>query len=625
LNQPDLAMIHRSATLQVEGSRDVQDLALPAGYRLLIGGTVVGWRSASGELLGRESALSMLRSAAPEGLEQVTDSLEGRYFVLLLRPDGSAELAVNAFGQIDIYYQRVGEQCVFATDLSLLPVARGAAGYDQAALAHTLLVHERRPPKRHTLYRDVSRLGVRERVQFGEKAVIAASSFRAMPVRPYGDRELNDYADLLLDAVRVRGSRKGNVVYLSSGWDSTALLACLVALYGAGKVRAVIGRMRYSERSGVINQFEIDRAKAVADHYRVPLDLVEFGYCDEGPALLERLRPLLQANQLSSLVALNHWQLAEHTARTSNGGESVFAGEISDGAHNLGFSQYVTMFHASLEFREYADKMGSYLFGPKFLESFTGGKFSSDPVYNLLRNSAGDAVFDAPRDGHSDRVTQFLASLFLRSTRIPLWSLSNRKLLTPAGRELYASEMEASYLRPVAEAVTSETLYSWYLHLYNSFHWQGSTVTPLWVTAEAHALTMQVPFWDSRLQEFLSCMPENWGRGLDLHPTKYPLKWALKNRIPYPMHLQVGPHSYTYDVVQGFSLAAELLYASSFRGYFRDRLRERRYLEVLSPEVFDLEYLERLTDRYVEGTEVRGGELSDLGALCWFSAIGWYN
>ena len=35
------------------------------------------------------------------------------------------------------------------------------------------------------------------------------------------------------------------------------------------------------------------------------------------------------------------------------------AGEISDGVHNFGFSQFLTIFHPSLEFREYADKMAS--------------------------------------------------------------------------------------------------------------------------------------------------------------------------------------------------------------------------------------------------------------------------
>ena len=52
--------------------------------------------------------------------------------------------------------------------------------------------------------------------------------------------------------------------------------------------------------------------------------------------------------------------------------------------------------------------------------------------------------------------------------------------------------------------------------------------------------------------KFLNEMPESWGRGLELKPTKYPLKWMLENCINYPMELQTGPHSYLYDINPSF-------------------------------------------------------------------------
>ena len=54
-------------------------------------------------------------------------------------------------------------------------------------------------------------------------------------------------------------------------------------------------------------------------------------------------------------------------------------------------------------------------------------------------------------------------------------------------------------------------------------------------------------------------MSENWGRGLDLNPTKYPLKCMLKNDVDYPLHLQVGPHSYLYDIDPDWNVISELL------------------------------------------------------------------
>ena len=74
--------------------------------------------------------------------------------------------------------------------------------------------------------------------------------------------------------------------------------------------------------------------------------------------------------QMATSMAFYQWlELGNYVASNSNG-EAVFSGEISDGAHNFGFSQMLTVLeHPVHEFREYSDKMASYLFGPTFLKS----------------------------------------------------------------------------------------------------------------------------------------------------------------------------------------------------------------------------------------------------------------
>jgi hypothetical protein len=49
-------------------------------------------------------------------------------------------------------------------------------------------------------------------------------------------------------------------------------------------------------------------------------------------------------------------------------------------------------------------------------------------------------------------------------------------------------------------------------------------------------------------------MPTCFGRGLELLPAKYPLKWTLEKRTKYPFYIQEGPHSYLYDDNQSISL-----------------------------------------------------------------------
>ena len=133
------------------------------------------------------------------------------------------------------------------------------------------------------------------------------------------------------------------------------------------------------------------------------------------------------------------------------------------------------------------------------------------------------------------------------------------------------------------------------------------------------------PFNDYRVIDILSKAPESWGRGLDLHNTKYPLKWVAQNKIKFPYELlQEGPHSYLYDVIEGFSLVAEITYRSGVVDFFRETLVDKPYRKILSDEVFDINYLDRLCDDYLNGVEVRGQDFNNLYTIIILCITGWY-
>jgi hypothetical protein len=223
-----------------------------------------------------------------------------------------------------------------------------------------------------------------------------------------------------------------------------------------------------------------------------------------------------------------------------------------------------------------------------------------------------------------ERKERFAESFFISSARIPFISLSNNKLITAQGRDKYQSTMHKGYFTDFVKDVTPQTLYAWILHLYNSFHWQGSTVKGMSAAATHYGLNISMPFWDSRLHSFLSAMPESWGRGLDIKPTKYPLKWMLKNKVDYPFHLQVGPHSYLYDIDPNWSADADIIYGSSGKPYFKEAIKKYQYEAILQPSHFNLPYLKKLTDDYVNDKKVTGQERTDLKNLIGLSLIGWY-
>jgi hypothetical protein len=625
---PDVSLVElvskvssTSPGIWVEAGQDVIVRDAGGGRRLAVVGALTGVR-VDGRLSDRETAI---RHVIADGAAAWADRIEGRVLLVEIAADGSCVVTADRFGQRDLYMQEVAGGRVLATRLDLMPVALTGAAPDAMAYAHALTVYGFRPPKRHTFYRGVSRLGVGESVVVTPGAVeIRARSFHAAQTERYDDSHLEDYSDAFLEGLRARASENGNVVYLSSGWDSTAILAGLVHLFGPSKIRAVAGRMVYADRSGVINQFEIDRAQKMADFFGVPLRVVDFDYRRNAPDLIRRVQPELRAHMMGGITAINHWILAE-AAADGPSGEVCFAGEMSDGAHNLGFSQYATYFHPVVGFREYFDKAAGYLYSPSFLRRLHAGDFVDDPLYQWLRGRVGAAAFDVPATSDAGRVQQLIASCLLRGVRVPLWSLSNNRLLTQGGRERFLEEVEGSYLGEAATHATPETLYSWYLHLYNSFHWQGSTVATIPVTAEYFGRETALPYHDGRLQDFLSAMPESWGRALDLHPTKYPLKWMLTHRIKYPLSLQEGPHSYLYDVDPTFNHSAEALYGSSMRDFFVDALQGRAYRGWCDAGVFDVAYIDTIVDRYLAGTEVRGAEMNDLWALCVLTMSGRYG
>lgn len=622
----NLNTLYRADDMLIQGDSDVQSLGLPNGKKLFYVGNLIGMRG-SNDTMSNFSQNDLNKLFLSGVSEDSVKKLEGRFLMMLCNPSkATVEVFVDRYGQFDCYCYSQADKIVFASDLSLFPESPSKDGYDQVGLAHSLTVYGYRPAKKHTIYKNVHRLGVGEIALIEvDNVEIKQSKFKPIEVGDYEEADLEHYADLFLDALKIRGSDSGNVVYLSSGWDSTSILGGLVHIYSADKVRAVIGRMRYSERAGIINPFELDRAQKVVDYYGVPLEVVEFDYTKEVPHVLGHLKDTMKSNFIATGNIFTHGILADHVAINYDSGESVFAGEISDGVHNLGFSQYVTIFHPVLEFREYSDKMASYLYGPTFMDSFVKGSYTTDVIYNLLRSRAGDAIFDAQVEGSDvDKRKQLLASFFLRNQRLPLASMKNVKLLTEQGRRQYAQEMESMYLQEASEAITPETTYSWYLHLYSSFHWQSATVATLPLTAQAYGFDMQLPFYDSRLQEFLAAMPESWGRGLDLNPTKYPLKWMLKNRIDYPMHLQVGPHSYLYDVEHTFSHSEEICNHSAMTPVFKELLFDHAYREILSSEIFNLDYVDSIVDRYVRGEEITGTELNVLFPFCFLVLINWF-
>ena len=581
-----------------------------------------------GEIVGiRQNDFKLKKFKQWEILEdhKNTSIIEGRYIVIEKANNNTISIWTDYFGRVDIYWSQSKDVLEVTTGIDLFSENIDKGKFDQNGLAQALTIYGSRPLKKHTLYSNINRLGVQEKLTIRRnKLEVKKISFESKNVFPKDDKsKLDLYTDIFIEAVRSRASNEQNIVFLSSGWDSTSILAVLVHLYDPSNIDCVIGRMRYSKRSGIINQFELDRAKKMAKYFGVRLHIVELDYTQKADNLITEVSPILKSQQFGAGTGYNHWLLAKGAKKIAKPGAVIFAGEISDGAHNLGFSQYFSIYHpASHSFREYSDKMASYLFGPTFLKQLIEGNHEEDPVWKIFKPYHQKTKFNKLANGRNEIIHQFITTFFLSGGRIPLYSKKNGRLLTNKGIKNFMEQGDKVYLKEFYGKINEDNIYSHYLHLYHSFHWQGGTVNTLEHICEHFGFKCRLPFLDKAMIDFLSTMPESWGRGLDINNTKYPLKWMLSNRIDYPMDYQEGPHSYLYDINPSFSHAEEIMYASSFTKIYKNIFKDREFLKVLNPNYFDIQYINSIIDSYLNDDELDSQALSDLYILANITAIG---
>ena len=527
--------------------------------------------------------------------------IEGNYVAFISKND-NYYVVCDKYNRTEVFYYKSSNGVILATSIDLIINSINHIEYNQAAIANIINVYGYYTPKKHTIYKKISRLGVGEFCQLDNLGTFKLGKRKFSPIKTR-EMTVDDnlaYKDILYNAISSRASQSENWIYLSSGWDSSTILAILVELYGKSNVKAIIGHLIYSKRAGVINDAEIVRARRLSDYYGVGLDVVP---CDltniESVNYWQELSAILKKKHYFATSAYNFYRLSDFLKKPT-GERSIFSGEISDGAHNFGFSQSASILdHPDHGFRMYADKMLSYLFGPTFFSRIIKGDYDEDIIYKFMVNRFNSLSF-SKFDSVDERKKQFFISFFMRNTRLPFVNGNDSNMLTDYGYKNYESEIFDSYLHEAASSASEENLYSWLVNLYSSFHWQGGTVQTIGSGLNEYDEKIKLPFGDTNILNFLSEMPESWGRGLDLNPTKYPLKYMLENYVDYPIDYQKGAHSYLYDIDPEFSLEKEVLFASKTSEYFKELLSSHPYEEILDDKYFNLNHINNIVDLYTK-------------------------
>jgi len=606
------------------------DLELQKGKYLYIFGEIFYHVRSDGNIkLIDSDSKEYLRIAFSEySLKKIIPNLEGQYIGLLVdESHQSVQIFSDRYAIVDSFYIQNNSDFYFATDLDFI-FENTKPEYNQEMLAHIFFVFGWFTPKGLTIYKNVKQLQVGEIITLTESGMRSdVLKFKPMQIENYGNKELEVYYNLLKESIIARADRQGKIwVSSSSGWDSSIILGLLVNELGPRNVGMITGSMEYSDKTDTINKFEIDKIKKIGDYYGIKPIIVDFDFKSKtAPDYWEKLAAYYKSKHVYTISAYNFTKLSDVLRNSSAKGQIIFNGETSDSFHNFGFSQFATFFHTKKSFTEYADKMNCYLYGPSFFRKVLDGAHEKDKVFQIFQKMAGNVEFTSAFNDKESIIESYLFPFLYGSPRTPFAKTHRNPLLTDRGQAAIYNFPFREYMPEILSSLSESNIYSWLVYLYHSFHSQGSTVSVQKHAMEYNKHRWRMPFNDCRLIEFLSKAPEEWGRGLDFNNTKYPLKWVAKNKIKFPYELlNEGPHSYLYDVIEGFSLLAEVTYRSGVTDFFKDTVRTRPYKNILGDEYFEISYLDQLVTNYLDGTEMSGAHFNNLVSLITLCITGWY-
>ncbi|MGV8934731.1 MAG: asparagine synthase-related protein [Gallionellaceae bacterium] len=600
------------------------------GVKVLIDGKIYYARDGSSTtLVSGDTVGDIISSIVRQyGVARLPQYLEGSYVGCWFNDkEKTAGTFTDSLNRVPFYIIEHGENITLSTVLKDV-VAKNAA-LDQLSLYSYLLLGY--PAGQDTFYQDVKKVGNDESFYFNVNGVDRHHTPSVQKIKNFEEHDLTRYDELVSNAVSSR-TETSNVVMNSGGWDSTSILYQLVQCRSKDSVTAAVFDVVLPDGQS-FNSYEVDKAKRIGKFFGVNTERAEIDYRDESLIeYWESHRENFRNNH--SYFWLHHLKIADMIGSNAHANTRVFNGEAADSIHNFGFSQFVSVNYDNMQLREMADKAKSYLYGPSFFQSVLNEKHREDKVLNFFQSYYGKEKFEnTEKLSELDRRKSYFQAFMLSYPRVPFAKWQMNSVASELLQSNYADHVDKAYFHDVVGQSQPDSLYYWLLQLYRRFHFNSYQIGVTQVALQPYGLHCAMPFLDSQLVEYMYQMPEDWGRGLELRTTKYPLRHLAEHkwRMPLDILMEKGPHSYIAEGDPRWSYAGgtwniycEIMFKSVFNRYFKSLLSAAKLDQVFDPKYFDISQMQEAVDHYVAGEE-RTKDVTLLFRLGVLLSIGFVN
>lgn len=550
-------------------------------------------------------AETVARLVGQHGAAKLPAVLEGAYVGCWYNAgDGTAAAFVDELNRVPLYLvQRDGDAYLSSR---IADIARFSQGLDQHSLYSYLLLGY--PAGQDTFYQGVQKVGSDMAIVFGSAGTRCEHTPAVRKVEPFSSSDLSRYDDIFSNAVAARAGST-NVVMNSGGWDSTSILYKLTECKGTDAVSAAVFDVVLPDGQS-FNTYEVDKTKRIGKYFGVETAVAVIDYRDE--SLVDYWQDQAENfRENHTYFWLHHLKIADMIGASASPGTRVFNGEASDSIHNFGFSQFVSVNYDNMQLREYADKGKSYLYSPSFFATVQDGSHGDDKILNFFKNYYGEDKFDSVQGAQQNRLQSYFEAFMLSYQRVPFakWQLA---LATDSLKASYAAHVGATYFDDVVKNASPDDLYYWLLQLYRRFHFNSYQISVSEVALKPHGLHCAMPFLDAQMLDFMAEMPEDWGRGLELRTTKYPLRHLAEHKWTMPLHvlMEKGPHSYIAEGDKKWSYSGgtwnmycEIMFKSVFSKYFKSVLGAVKLEKIFDAGQFHLAPIQSAIDDYIAGAE----------------------